>query len=139
LTRPAKAVSLSTVRRLGRRLAVVLVVGVLTGCGSNPSPTLDSSAVVVAGENLVPVSVQICHVRGTILNAKTDSGVTIFMRWQAYDAGGNVIATTALTVANVPALGQVSFESTGFASSDRLIGCSAIVRFNRIETTVSPG
>jgi len=141
LTRPAKAVSLSSVRRFVNRLAACLAALTLAGCGSDSgTPTLDPSIVSVEGESLVPISGRICHVRGTVVNATPDVPVTVILRWLAYDPTDTGIATTRTTVTSVQPGTRVDFETTGFASNDRgLVGCSDIARFERIETTVLRG
>ncbi len=122
------------------RLMIPLLLALLAGCGGgkSSSPTAASSdAVVVESETLVPVSAQICHVRGTVVNT-TDTAIDVSMRWQAFDAADKGIGTTRLQLSAVPPGGRRDFETSGFASNSRgLIGCSAIARFERIATVVT--
>jgi hypothetical protein len=130
------------VSRLGTGLGVLLVVGAaLGGCGNgSTTPTIDPALISIQNERLLAVSPTICHVQGTVVNMSPDTTLTVIMRWQAFDANDAVIATTRQTLAGIAPGGRVDFETSGFASNDKgLVGCSAIARFERIDTTITSG
>ncbi|HEV8672615.1 MAG TPA: FxLYD domain-containing protein [Methylomirabilota bacterium] len=137
---PSGRGSLGTVRITSGCLTAALVGLLLAGCGSSSSssgPTIDAANVDIQNETLVPAG-QACHVRGTAVNATADTTVEVAMRWQAFDAADRAIGTTKFIIPQLPPGGRQDFESTGFASNDRgLIPCSAVTRFERIETTVN--
>ena len=139
MTSRAKMASLGSVWSLFARLLLGFLVGLFAGCGSSSSTTPTAPAgVTIQGESLLPVSGGICHMRGTVVNATPDVTVDVHLRWQAYDTAAQTLGTTAFTLTNVTPGTSQDFESTGFAGSDRLIACSEIARFERIETTLTP-
>jgi hypothetical protein len=122
------------------RSLAVLALALLWGCDGNGTPTSLDVPVSVENEALVPVGPDVCHVRGTVVNATPDLRVNVIMRWQAFDAADGSLGFTKLRVNGVDPATRVDFESTGFASNDRgLLGCGAITRFDRIETIIERG
>jgi hypothetical protein len=123
-------------RAVGLCVLIVLVVG----CGDSGGPANPSEleGVSIINETLFPAADTICHVRGTVVNDRTDVTVDVTMRWRAIDAGATEIGTTKIRVQNVRPGTRQDFESTGFASNDRgLMSCGDIIRFERFETSIA--
>jgi hypothetical protein len=129
------------VRSTGSGLALSLLLAVLAGCGGSSSPTAvtDPTAVIVESETLVPVS-DACHVQGTVHNTTDLATFKVVLRWQALDAAEKVLGTTRVDLEHLAPGERRPYDATGFASNDHgLVPCSKITRFERLETTVTPG
>ncbi len=129
---------------MARRLAALLGLLLLAGCGGGSSsggpsgPTDPDLTVRVEGETLVAVDSRLCHVRGTLRNITASDTLDVTMRWQAISASEKLLGRTAIVVGGLlPGTAQ-DFETTAFISSDSLIPCSSIARFERFETIIHP-
>lgn len=129
--------SLTSVRSRAAWLGVLALL--LAACDGSSTPTGPSEleGISIVGEALVPAAAGICHVRGTVVNARDDVAVDVLMRWRALNADAQEIGFTRVRVTGVAPGTQQDFESTGFASNERgLFGCGEIARFERIETGI---
>ena len=125
----------------GSGLALSLVLAGLASCGGGSSPTAvtDPTVVIVESETLVPVS-DACHVQGTVHNTTDGSTFKVVLRWQALDAADKVLGTTRVDIDRLLPGERRPYDATGFASNDQgLVPCSKITRFERLETTITPG
>ncbi len=125
------------------RVLGLLLAGFLAGCGDDSSapPTVPSGSgtVVVQSESLVAVSRDACHVQGVVANVSDSSTFDVTLRWRALDASDKVLGTTRATISRLAPGEQRAYDATGFASnSTGLIPCSAIARFERTDTLITP-
>jgi hypothetical protein len=123
------------------RVAIVLLLAI-AGCGgdggSTPNVAESEGTVLVQSEKLVAVR-DACHVQGVVINGSIRSTFDVTLRWQAFDGTGAVIGTTQTTIPTVVAGEQRPYDATGFASNSKgLVPCSAIVRFERTATLITP-
>lgn len=121
-----------------------LVVLLLAACGGSDSgapPTVPegSGTVEVQSESLVAVSRESCHVQGVVVNVSTGSTFDVTLRWQALDASDRSLGTTRADVSRLAPGESRAYDATGFASnSEGLVRCSAIARFVRLQTLITP-
>ena len=120
-----------------------LVVLLLGGCGGDggapPTVPEGSGTVEVQSESLVAVSRESCHVQGVVVNVSTDSTFDVTLRWQALDAADRSLGTTRADVSRLAPGESRAYDATGFASnSEGLVRCSAIARFVRLQTLITP-
>lgn len=120
-----------------------LVVVLLAACGGGGSapPTVPEGAatVVVQSESLVAVSRDSCHVQGVLVNTSDSLTFDVTLRWQALDASDRVLGTTRADVSRLAPGESRAYDATGFASNSQgLVRCSAIARFERLQTLITP-
>ncbi len=121
-------------------LGMVVLLVALAGCGGGPAGP-SSASVVVEREVLevLPGSPPSCVVRYTVLN-REDFRVNLAMVWRAYDARDAVLED-ALTAITLDGGQRRSDRSSNFLKDfDRQQSppCSAIARFERTLTSVTP-
>jgi hypothetical protein len=121
-----------------------LVALLLAGCGGGgggAAPTVPegSGTVEIQSESLVAVSRESCHVQGVVVNVSTDSTFDVTLRWEARDAADRSRGTTRADVLRLAPGEARAYDATGFASNSQgLVPCSAIARFVRLQTLITP-
>lgn len=124
------------------RLAVVMLLATFASCGGGGSttPTVPEGegTVLVQSETLVPVT-DACHMQGVVANVSERTKFDVTLRWQAFDAAGVILGATQITIPNLLVGEQRPYDASGFASDNRgLVPCSAIARFERTATLITP-
>ena len=116
-------------------LSAVVTLAACGGGGGDSTPTEPGAGVVVESEALLPILPQdFCHVKGTVRSTAVTTTLRVFLRWEALDAAGKVIGRTSVVIERLAPGASLGFKATGFLG-DKLIPCSAIDSFKRIETT----